>query len=220
MTATADTAAGFRAAPTGLVIAGEPGIAAWRDTGAALQKASGSLLWAVGDWLNYGESKWGEVYTQARELTGLDYGTLRVAKHVCKKFDLLSRDNRLGFHHHRFVASLPIETAKALLTRAFEEGWTTRRMLAESRQVAGTVSTEVDADPAPALPLVLRSARHLCDLIDRAIGETPDATRARHLAQMRAAVAMELAALNLAVADIEGTFPVAVESEPEPVGAV
>ena len=31
----------------------------------------------IGDWLNYGERKWGEKYKEALEKTGYDYQTLR-----------------------------------------------------------------------------------------------------------------------------------------------
>ena len=42
----------------------------WTAIGNTLQQVGASLNWWIGDWLNYGERKWGEMYAQAVEVTG------------------------------------------------------------------------------------------------------------------------------------------------------
>ena len=44
--------------------------------------------WWVGDWLQYGTSKWGEKYSEAARITGYDVKTLRNIVYVAKRFSL------------------------------------------------------------------------------------------------------------------------------------
>jgi N6-adenosine-specific RNA methylase IME4 len=80
-------------------------------------------MWWLGDWLRFGERKWGEQYKEAVDVTGYEYGTLRNAKMVADRFDDLSRrrDN-LSFAHHQEVASLPQPDADRLLEEAASGG--------------------------------------------------------------------------------------------------
>ncbi len=41
----------------------------WIQIGETLRTIKRSLLWWIGDWLNFGERKWGEMYAQALETT-------------------------------------------------------------------------------------------------------------------------------------------------------
>jgi hypothetical protein len=57
----------------------------------------------IGDWLNYGEQKWGEMYTQALDATEFDYGTLRDDKWISSKIQLSDRSDNLAkalLRHH------------------------------------------------------------------------------------------------------------------------
>ncbi len=79
-------------------------------------------MWDLGDWLLYGQNKkWGEKYDRAVEATGYDYGTLRNAKSVAKRFPLSRRRDKLTFAHHQEVASLADKDAERLLDQAEAE---------------------------------------------------------------------------------------------------
>lgn len=75
----------------------------WEAIGSQLRVMEGSVLWWIGDWLNYGEKSYGETYAQALDATDYDVGTLRNAKWVASQFELSSRDDNLSWTHHRFA---------------------------------------------------------------------------------------------------------------------
>jgi len=92
-------------------------------------------MWWIGDWLRYGEGKWGEDYKRAFEITGYAYGTLRVAKHVAEAYpNLLSRDNKSSWHSHRIAASLPLDERAGFLREAQENGWTAREVESQANR--------------------------------------------------------------------------------------
>ena len=94
----------------------------WAAIGSTLKNAQQSLMWDLGDWLLYGQNKkWGEKYDRAVEATGYDYGTLRNAKSVAKRFPLSRRRDKLTFAHHQEVASLADKDAERLLDEAEAE---------------------------------------------------------------------------------------------------
>lgn len=142
MVADARTLTLFHDEPTGLDFAGDLGETTpiswrpkhdltfdeWQAIGNTLQQVSASLKWWIGDWLNYGEHRWGDMYTQAIEITGWEYQTLANAKSVCNKVDFYRRRENLKFSHHAEVASLESEVQTALLLQAEVEGWSVRRL--------------------------------------------------------------------------------------------
>jgi macrodomain Ter protein organizer (MatP/YcbG family) len=84
----------------------------------------GCRLWWIGDWVNFGERKYGEEYAQALDATNYDYGTLRNQKWVASRFVLSRRHDNLSFSHHQEVAAMDEEQADKLLSQAEAEGWT------------------------------------------------------------------------------------------------
>lgn len=62
-----------------------------------------------------GEARWGEMYAQAMDETGLEYGTLRNYKYTAGKIDLSLRSDKLSFLHHREVAALNPSAQKEML---------------------------------------------------------------------------------------------------------
>jgi phage N-6-adenine-methyltransferase len=93
----------------------------WVRVGNTLQQVGNSINWWVGDWLNYGEAKWGEMYAQAIEITGWEYQRLANAKSVAASISFSSREEKLSWTHHREVAKLPSEQQRFWLTKANEE---------------------------------------------------------------------------------------------------
>lgn len=116
----------------------------WIAIGNTLQQVNASLNWWIGDWMNYGEKKWGEMYAQAVEVTGWDYQRLANAKWVSARIPFSTRVEKLTWTHHREVATLEPEVQIALLLQAEREGWSVRRLREE---IKGPQM------PAPALSL-------------------------------------------------------------------
>lgn len=65
-----------------------------------------SQFW-LGDWLNYGERRWGKTYAQAARATGYDVRTLRNIAYVAGRVQVSLRNDGLSFTHHALVAPLP-----------------------------------------------------------------------------------------------------------------
>jgi len=119
---------------TGLEPIGNPTYDEWLDCSNTLYLLEGSIQWALGDWLNYGESKWGEKYAQAVEDTGYYNQTLRDDKWVSSRIDLSLRKDNLTFSHHKEVASLEPDEQEELLDRAESDNLTVRQLRDAVRQ--------------------------------------------------------------------------------------
>ena len=76
---------------TGLKFNDNLTFAEWEEIGKQLNKIHGSIQWWIGDWLKFGEKKYGETYTQAIEETGLDYDTLATYKRISQTFEFTPR---------------------------------------------------------------------------------------------------------------------------------
>lgn len=120
----------------GITPNGNPTFDQWQEVGHFIQRAGGAVHFWLGDWVNYGEQKWGEMYTQAMEMTGFDYQTLADDKYVASKVPISRRREQLSFSSHREVASLPPEKQEELLDRAIQEGLHSKdlRALAQGKQ--------------------------------------------------------------------------------------
>jgi hypothetical protein len=125
--------------PLGLRFHGEPDFKKWSALGVKIGQALRSMEFVVGDWLVYGEHNFKQKgagrrtncdYQAAIRATGIDYALLRVYAHVSRRVNLLSRNNKLSWTHHRAVAKLPPEKQKHWLDIAAEseERVTTRRL--------------------------------------------------------------------------------------------
>lgn len=95
--------------------------AAWADYAPVVGGMVRRSMWLLGDWLRVGEARWGEMYTQAVNDTGLDAGTLRNAKYVAGRIEPSRRRDELSFSHHQEVAPLPPARQDALLSEAAAE---------------------------------------------------------------------------------------------------
>ena len=61
-------------------------------------------MWWLGDWLNFGESRYGETYSQALDATGYEYATLRQAKWAASRYEMSMRIDNLSWTHHVIAA--------------------------------------------------------------------------------------------------------------------
>ncbi len=105
----------------GLDPVGNPSFEEWLECGEMINKANGAIHFWIGDWLNFGEKKWGERYLEAIKKTKYDYGTLRNDKWVAARVDLSRRHDKLTFDHHTTVAELEPEDQDLLLSEAEEK---------------------------------------------------------------------------------------------------
>lgn len=92
----------------------------WLKVGSTLGRLGRYSRWWVGDWLLYANRRWGEMYVEAAQITGYDYGTLRNLASVARKFTLSRRRDNLSWGHHADLASLAPAEQDYWLDRAAE----------------------------------------------------------------------------------------------------
>lgn len=93
----------------------------WVRWGRRLGATSRVSNWWVGDWLEYGASRWGEKYSEAAKITGYDVKTLRNIAYVARRFDLSRRRDNLTWSHHAEVAVLEPHEQNTWLDRALAD---------------------------------------------------------------------------------------------------
>lgn len=106
---------------TGLAVTGDPTFEEWQNCGEFLKQAEKSVQFWIGDWLNYGERRYGETYSQALEITDYSNGALRNSKWVSSRIELSRRRDNLEFGHHQAVAPLTEKEQELWLDKAEEE---------------------------------------------------------------------------------------------------
>lgn len=94
----------------------------WMAAGRTLQQIDASINFWLGDWILYGEAKWGERYAQAIEVTGWRYDRLARAKWVASKCPSWLRSQNLSWTCHLNVAHLPPGEQKEWLDKAEADG--------------------------------------------------------------------------------------------------
>lgn len=112
------------------------GFDAWRKLGAKFGAYANATPWWLGDWLAFGQLKYGHRYKDAIAATGLDYQTLRNYAMVARRFDVSRRRDNLSFQHHAELCALSDDEQDLWLERAAAEGWP-RKELRRQRQQSG-----------------------------------------------------------------------------------
>jgi hypothetical protein len=90
----------------GLTFLGTVSFDEWLGLMSTLVRMETAFQFAIGDALIYGESKFGEKYSQAMDATGLSYQTLANLTWVSKHVPLSNRIDGVSWTHHRVVASV------------------------------------------------------------------------------------------------------------------
>lgn len=116
----------------------------WSRLGRTLQQMEKSVMWWIGDWLRFGERKYGETYTQAIDATGYSNDTLRQAKWVAGAYEPCERTHNLSWSHHKEVAALPRAERAEVLARAAAENLSTREVKALASQERNRVGAKHD----------------------------------------------------------------------------
>ncbi len=166
-------AAGLEYHATGLALPAGMSFEQWVDVGRTLQMMERSVNWWVGDWLNYGEHRYGEKYTQALEGTDRRLQSLMNMASIAGRIEPARRRPALSWSCHRAVAYLEPADQDRILAEAEVAGW-------GSREVEEAVAKAKRAIPAPA---TTKAAPHLVGAKDEAPSlfdeEEPDNLPAR-----------------------------------------
>ncbi len=139
----------FSITPTGIQFNEELSFEEWDALGQKLAPIGKSIGFIIGDWINYGENRYGEKYEAALARTGLAYQTLRDFAYVAQKVELSLRNDNLDFTHHRVVAKLKSpDEKKHWLKMAVKHKLGIRRLRKSINYGRLATEKEVQGDPA------------------------------------------------------------------------
>lgn len=116
----------------------------WSSVGRTLQQMERSVMWWVGDWLRFGERKYGETYTQAVDDTGYSVDTLKQAKWVAGAIEPCDRSHNLSWSHHMVAAGLDPERRREVLAIAERDGLSKRGLQSLCRQEKNRIGSKND----------------------------------------------------------------------------
>jgi hypothetical protein len=107
--------------PLAWVPAREIDLAEWTAVGRHLGAIGRRGQWGLGDWIRYGNAKFGERYTRAARITGYDVQTLTNMVYVASRFEISRRREILSWSHHETLAPLELREQDHWLDRAERE---------------------------------------------------------------------------------------------------
>lgn len=113
---------------TGATATGDPTYEQWRAAMDWTQQVVKASPFWIGDLVNIGEHRYGEMYSQALDATAYCYGTLANMAYVCSRVDIYRRRELLSFSHHQVVAPLPPEQQTAWLEKALARSLTVQEL--------------------------------------------------------------------------------------------
>lgn len=117
----------FTLAPSMLVVNGHRPIEDWEETARVLFGLQRSVYWWIGDFVKYGEQKFGDdIYQAIDDNVSLDLLNRCVA--VSREFDPTERNLNLSWTHHQALCGLKKPMQRALLMQAEENRWDSRAL--------------------------------------------------------------------------------------------
>jgi len=118
---------------TGWVPHGDIELRVWLEHGRRFGALGRSVAWWIGDWLIYGNARYGERYVRAARVTGYDPQSLMNMVYVASRFALERRREALSWSHHAEVAALSRAEQERWLELAARERMSVRSLRAELR---------------------------------------------------------------------------------------
>lgn len=109
----------------------------WAEVGRRIGSVGRNIQWLLGDWIAYGNQKFGERYARASKISGYDPQTLMNMVYVATRFPASRRRENLSWSHHETLAALDPEDQDRWLDQATQHRWSVadlRTMLRVSRK--------------------------------------------------------------------------------------
>jgi hypothetical protein len=119
--------------PTAWMPRGELELRDWLEHGRRFGAIGRGVAWWIGDWLLYGNARYGERYARASRATGYDPQSLMNMVYVASRFAVHRRHQALSWSHHAELAALPLPEQERWLELAERERMSVRSLRAELR---------------------------------------------------------------------------------------
>lgn len=101
--------------------ASDIGLAEWSALGRRFGEIGRCSQWWLGDWISYGNAKFGERYSRAVKLTGYDVQSLMNMVYVASRYEISRRRENLSWSHHATLAPLDVPSQEHWLERAIAD---------------------------------------------------------------------------------------------------
>jgi hypothetical protein len=115
-------------------------VADWIEQGRWLGAVGRASGWWMGDWIRYGNARYGEKYGQAARLTGYDCQSLMNMAYVAGRYEVSRRRESLSFSHHAELAALPPRDQELWLDRVEAGALSVRALRLELREARKRVA--------------------------------------------------------------------------------
>ena len=138
----------FTITPLGIQFDDEISYEEWSQMGAELGRAGMSIGFVIGDWINYGESRWREKYDDALKITRLSRQTLKNYAYISRKVESSRRRDDLDFSIYETVAKLKNPDEQAFWLQVAAQHDLTVRRLRKSINF-GRLATEEETQGDP-----------------------------------------------------------------------
>jgi hypothetical protein len=136
---------------TGLRVPGRLRYEDWELAGRRLSSLVNASAWCLGDWVIFGQDRYGDRYRRAVEAAGLDYQTIRNYAWVARRFPPTRRLAAVSFQHHAEVAALPADEQDRWLALCAEHHWSRNELRRQLRARRNSGSGNVPALTLPRL---------------------------------------------------------------------
>ena len=107
----------------------------WAEQGRKLGVLGRAVGWWIGDWVRFGNAKFGERYSRASRISGYDVQTLMNMVYVASRYDVTQRRETLSWSHHAELAPLEPKERQRWLDMAESERLSVRCLREEIRRV-------------------------------------------------------------------------------------
>ena len=114
--------------------AGALPVGEWVEQGRWLGAVGRASGWWIGDWIRYGNRRYGEKYEEAASLTGYDCQSLMNMAYVSGRYEPSRRREGLSFSHHAELAALPPAEQEIWLDRVEAGELSVRALRIELRE--------------------------------------------------------------------------------------
>lgn len=117
----------------------------WAAAGRRIGAVGRCVQWLLGDWIAYGNTKFGERYSLAGRITGYDAQTLMNMVYVASHFPISRRRENLSWSHHETLTALTLDEQDCWLDQAETHRWSVadlRMMVRASRREASAAADE------------------------------------------------------------------------------
>jgi hypothetical protein len=93
----------------------------WVAVGNRLGSLGRCSQWWLGDWIRFGNTRFGERYARAARITGYDVQTLTNMVYVATRFEISRRREDISWSHHEAIAALDRDEQNRWLDRVTTE---------------------------------------------------------------------------------------------------